>query len=373
MSLRDSAVKRDYYEVLGVSKDADGAAIKKAYRDLAMRYHPDRNPADAQAVEHMKEINEAYAVLGDVQKRRLYDTYGHAGLEGYSEADIFRGVDFSSLFSDLGLSDLFGFGDSLFDSFFGARTASRRGPRKGADLRCDLTVTLEDVVFGGERVMELPTVEQCSACGGTGAESGMLERCPNCQGTGQIVREQKAGRSILRQITVCGKCQGQGKVIKKACQQCGGTGVIESKKEIKVRIPPGADTGYQIRVEGEGEKGDGGPGDLYVVLQVQKHPVFERHGDDIYLQQEIPFTTAVLGGKVEVPSLDGKVNLDIPEGTQSGTVFRIASEGIPHMDTYGKGDEYVVVKVVTPTNLSRKEKELLTQFQELRRKTEIGN
>jgi len=361
--------KRDYYEVLGIDRNADETAIKKAYRSLAMKYHPDRNPGDAEAVERMKEINEAYAVLTDAHKRQLYDTYGHAGLEGYTQADIFRGVDFSSLFKEFGLGDMFGFGGGLFDSFFGRRTTTRRGPRKGADLRYDLTVTLEEVAFGIEKVIELPRVEQCPTCSGTGAEADGLERCSSCQGTGQIVREQRSGYSVFRQITVCGRCHGQGKVVKKACKECEGKGVIEKATEIKVTIPAGADTGYQIRVEGEGEKGEGLPGDLYVVLHVEKHPIFERHSDDIYLQQEIALTTAALGGRVEVAGLNGNLNLDVPEGTQTGTVFRIENEGIPHVDGYGKGDEYVVVKVATPTNLSRKEKELLKEFERLRQQS----
>jgi len=368
MLVRDK-VKRDYYEVLGVSRDADEAAIKKAYRSLAMKYHPDRNPGDAEAVERMKEINEAYAVLTDTHKRQLYDTYGHAGLEGYTQADIFRGVDFSSLFREFGLRDFFGFGDSLFDSFFGRRTTTRRGPKKGADLRYDLNVTLEDVAFGVEKVIELPRVEQCPACSGTGAEADGLENCSSCQGTGQIVREQRSGYSVFRQITVCGRCHGQGKVVKKACKECEGKGVIEKATEIKVTIPAGADTGCQIKIEGEGEKGEGLPGDLYVVLHVKRHPIFERHGDDIYLQKEIAFTTAALGGEVEVPTLDGELKVDIPEGTQTGTVFRIEDKGIPHLDSRGGGDEYVVVKVITPTNLSRKERELLREFQRSRQKS----
>jgi len=369
MVLRETSVKRDYYEVLGVSKDADETAIKRAYRSLAMKYHPDRNPGDAQAVERMKEINEAYAVLSDAHKRKLYDTYGHDGLEGYTQADIFRGVDFSSLFREFGLRDFFGFGDSLFDSFFGGRTATRREPRKGADLRYDLNVTLEDVAFGVEKVIELPRVEQCPACSGTGAEADGLERCSSCQGTGQIVREQRSGYSVFRQISVCTKCHGRGHVVKKPCKECEGKGVIERTKEIKVTIPAGADSGYSIRVEGEGEKGEDLPGDLYVVLQLEKHPVFERHGDDIYLQQEIAFTTAALGGKVEVAGLNGNLNLDVPEGTQTGAIFRIDGEGMPRLRGYGRGDEYVIVKVLTPTNLSRKEKELLREFQRLRQQS----
>jgi len=364
-----SSVKRDYYEVLGINKNADEATIKKAYRSLAMKYHPDRNPGNTEAVERMKEINEAYAVLSDTQKRRLYDTYGHAGLQGYTQEDIFRGVDFSSLFREFGLGNIFGFGDSLFDSFFGGRTTTRRGPRKGADLRFDITVTLEEVASGIEKVAELPRTEPCSACNGTGAEANGLSQCPSCGGTGQIVSERRSGYSVFRQISTCGKCGGRGKVVKQRCKECDGKGVIEKKQEITVKIPTGADTGYSIRVEGEGEKSEGLPGDLYVVLTVEKHPVFERHGDDIYLQQEIAFTTAVLGGEIKVPALEGELKLDIPEGTQTGAVFRIEDEGIQHIDRRGRGDEYVVVKVVTPTNLSRKEKELLREFEKLRRKS----
>jgi molecular chaperone DnaJ len=360
-------VKRDYYEVLGIERNADEAAIKKAYRSLAMKYHPDRNPGDPKAAEKMKEINEAYAVLSDPQKRRLYDTYGHAGLEGYTQEDIFRGVDFSSLFREFGLSDLFGFGDSLFDSLFGRGTTIRTHLRKGADLRYDLTVTLEDVALGAEKMVSLPKVESCATCGGSGAEPDGLVRCEACGGTGQIVWEQRSGYSVFRQISVCGKCRGKGKVVKKRCPDCEGKGVVEKIKEIAVKIPAGADTGYQIRIEGEGEKGEDLPGDLYVVLNVKKHPLFERHGDDIYLQKEIPFTTAALGGEVKVPSLTGELKLKIPEGTQTGTVFRIENGGIPHLDGYGKGDEYVIVKVVTPTNLSRKEKKLLKEFEKLRK------
>jgi len=366
------SVKRDYYEILGVGRNADQAAIKKAYRNLAMKYHPDRNPGDAQAVERMKEINEAYAVLSDAQKRRLYDTYGHAGLEGYTQEDIFRGTDFSSLFREFGLGDLFDFGDSLFDNFFGRRTASRRAPRKGNDLRYDLTVTLEEVAFGAEKVIELPREEQCPLCNGTGAEPDGLVSCENCGGTGQIVREQRSGYSLFRQISVCGKCHGRGKVIRERCQGCGGRGIIENKKEIVVKIPAGADTGYRIKVEGEGEDGADLPGDLYVVLNVEKHPVFERHGDDIYLQKEIAFTTAALGGEVEVPGLDGSLKLHIPEGTQTGAVLRIRDKGIPHLGGCGRGDEYVIAKVVTPTNLSPREKELLRELEKLRQKAEGG-
>ena len=275
--------KPDYYEVLGVSRDADNSTIKKAYRGLAMKYHPDKNPGDDHAVEKMKEINEAFAVLSDNRKRQLYDTYGHAGLEGYTQEDIFRGVDFSSLFHEFGLRDLFGFslGGNIFDSLFGGRTSSRRGPRKGADLRYDLSVTLEEVASGTEKVIELPQFESCSTCSGTGAEKEELHQCESCQGTGQIVHEQRSGYSVFRQISVCSQCRGKGNIIKNPCPECNGKGVLEKHKELTVQIPIGADSGYSIRIEGEGEKNGDIPGNLYVVLNVEQHHLFERNGDDL--------------------------------------------------------------------------------------------
>lgn len=361
--------KRDYYEILGIDRNADQAAIKKAYRTLAMQNHPDKNPNDARAAETMKQINEAYAVLCDSRKRGLYDRYGHAGLEGYTQEDIFRGVDFGSLFREFGLGGFgFGFGDSIFDTFFGGREA-RRGPRRGADLRYDLSVTLEEAAFGTEKTIDLPKVERCLACGGSGAESDGLADCRRCHGTGQIVMEQRSGYSVIRQITVCGDCRGKGKTVKKACKECKGKGSSQKTKEIVVTIPAGADTGFRIRVEGEGEEGDNAPGDLYIVLDVEKHPLFERHGSDVYLQKEISFTTASLGGQIDVPGLDGALRLDVPEGTQTGAIFRITGGGIPNLGGHGKGDEYVIVKVVTPTNLSRREKELLRELETLQQRS----
>lgn len=361
--------KRDYYEVLGIDRGADYAAIKKAYRSLAMQYHPDRNPDDGEAAEKMKEINEAYAVLSDSHKRRLYDTFGHAGLEGYSLDDIFSGVDFSGLFREFGLGDIFGFGDGIFDGFFGRRTTSRRGPRKGADLRYNLSLTLEDVAFRVEKTIQLPRTEKCRSCNGTGAEPSGLEQCQSCQGTGQIVKEQRSGSSIFRQISGCSSCRGSGKIVKEACKHCEGEGVIHETEEIEVTIPAGADNGYAIRIDGKGESSDDLPGDLYIVLLVERHPDFERHGDDLYIQEDVSFTTAALGGEVKVHSLNGDTMLDIPEGTQTGSVFRIEGQGITRLEGPGRGDEYVVVRVVTPTDLSRKEKDLLRKFEQLRHKS----
>ncbi len=360
--------KRDYYEILGIDKSADDSAIKRAYRDLAMRYHPDRNPGDEQVLEKMKEINEAYAVLSDREKRKLYDTYGHAGLEGYTMEDIFRGVDFGSLFRGFGLGD---FGGGIFDSLFGGARTTARGQRRGADLRYDLEVTLEEVAFGAERKIEIPRTRTCASCEGTGARKGGLKKCERCGGSGQIVKEQRTGYSVFRQISACGNCHGRGRIITDPCDECKGKGFVEETRELSVPVPRGADTGYRLRIAGEGEAGEEGasPGDLYVVLDVKKHPVFERHGDDIYMTKEVNFPKAALGGKIDdVPGLDGSLELKIPDGTQTGAIFRIVDKGNPHLNDYGRGDEYVIIKVATPHNLTKREKELLREFEKMREK-----
>jgi len=364
--------KRDYYEILGINKNADEALIKKAYRGLAMKHHPDKNPGDCRAAEMMTEINEAYAVLSNRNKRRLYDTYGHAGLEGFTQEDIFRGVDFGSLFEEL-FGGGFGFGDGVFDSFFNRRGQGRaRRPQRGADLRYDLTVTLEDVAFGQEKDINIPKVETCLSCNGTGAKKDSLKDCDACHGSGQLVREQRSGSTIFRQITTCSHCQGRGKMIVDPCSKCGGKGSMENDRKICISIPKGADTGYRIIIEGEGAPGENGNGDLHIILRVEKHPMFERYGDDIYVIKEIDFTQAALGCQLDdVPGLEGNLNLDIPEGTQNGAVLRIINQGIPHLDSYGKGDEYVVVKLLTPINLTEEEKDLLKRFEESRRRQAV--
>jgi molecular chaperone DnaJ len=367
--------KRDYYEVLGVDKGADDATIKKAYRTLAMRYHPDRNPDDPQAAERMKEINEAFAVLSDKEKRSIYDRYGHRGLEGFSQEDIFRGVDFGSIFEELfGGSGL----GNIFESFFG-RSGGRRGSgsrrsRRGADLRYDLDVTLEDIVLGNEKTIQIPRRDPCPTCSGSGAKSEGKETCKVCHGSGQRVVEQRSVFGTIRQASTCGSCGGRGSIIVDPCEECSGRGMVEKTKEISVNVPKGASSGYALRVEGEGASGEGsaGPGDLYVVLDVKAHPTFERHGDDVYIIRDVSFPLAALGGKLEeIPSLEGNGNLqvEIPEGTQNGAVLRIPGKGIPHMKGHGRGDQYVVTKVVTPTDLTKEEKDLLHQFEELRGKT----
>ena len=370
--------KRDYYEILGMDRKADNGAIKKAYRNLAMKYHPDRNPGDSEAAARMKEINEAYAVLSDRQKRRLYDTYGHAGLEGYTLEDIFGGVDFGSIFREFGLGGFgFGFGDSLFDSIFGGGRSTRvREQVKAADLAYELGVTLEEVASGSERIIEIPRAETCSLCQGTGAKEGGLIQCSVCGGSGQMITERRSGYSLFRQISPCSNCRGEGRIIKETCDECEGRGFLEEKKGVVVNIPKGVSTGCRIMIEGEGEPGGEGvePGDLYVVLKVKPHPVFERHGDDIYVQKEISLSLAALGGEIDdIPGLEDNLKLEIPEGTQTGTVFKILNKGLPHLQDYGRGDEYIVVKVATPTDLSEEEKELLGKFEKLRKNAQREN
>jgi molecular chaperone DnaJ len=361
-------VKRDYYNILGISRDVDEATIKRAYRHLAMQYHPDKNPGDANAVHKMKEINEAYAVLSDPEKRRRYDAYGHAGLAGLTADDIFGGVDFAGLFREFGLGNIFG--ESIFDSFFARKRGARaRAPQRGADLKYELEVTLEDAAFGAEKKIEVTRQEKCPACGGTGASYAGLVNCEKCLGSGQIVREQRSGFGLFRQVTPCPACGGRGQVVIDPCGQCQGKGVIEKARELTANIPAGIDTGQAIKITGEGEAGEAGaePGDLYIVIQVKEHPLFERRGDDIYLQQEISFPQAALGGEVLVSTLDGEVNLEIPEGTQTGDTLRIAAKGVQHLHDSGRGNQCVVFKVVTPTDLGEEEKEILKKFQELRK------
>jgi molecular chaperone DnaJ len=371
-------VKRDYYEVLGIGRNADDAAIKRAYRRLAVKYHPDRNTGDEQAVERMEEINEAYAVLSDREKRRLYDAYGHAGLDGYTTEDIFGGIDFSSIFRELGLRDIFsdfgfgsfGFGRSIFDDFFGRPATKVRELRatKGADLQYDVEIDREEAFLGVEKKINLPKTEVCPACRGTGAAKGGLSACQECGGRGQIIREQRSGWSVFRQITTCPRCRGEGKVITSPCNECGGKGTVELQKELTTQIPKGAATGHTVMIEGEGEPGIGGgpAGDLYVRLRVKEHPVFDRRGSDIYVKKEITITQAVLGGKVYgVPGLNGNLSIKIPEGTEDGAVFKVEGQGMPRLEGQ-RGDEYIIIKVAIPKNLSQEEKTLLRQFGRLR-------
>lgn len=356
-------MKRDYYEVLNIERNASLDDIKKAYRKLALKYHPDRNKSP-DAEEKFKEVSEAYAVLSDPEKRRSYDAYGHAGIdERYSREDIFRDVDFESIFRD------FGFGDSIFDMFFGRGSRGSRRYRKGADLRYDLEITLREAAFGAEKELKLPRRGKCSVCNGTGASpNSEVLRCRTCNGSGQIQSMRFSGNTQFIQITTCSDCKGAGTVIKDPCKKCRGTGAVTLESRLKVKIPKGVDDGYSLVIRGGGEAGERGeaPGDLYVIITVRKDPVFERFGDNIVCEVPITFSTAALGGTILVPTLnDKKAELKIPAGTQTGTLFRIKSKGIPNINGNSVGDELVKVIVKTPEKLSSESMEIFKRLREM--------
>jgi molecular chaperone DnaJ len=350
--------KRDYYEVLGVSKNATKDEIKKAYRKLSKQYHPDINKAP-DAAEKFKEIKEAYEVLSDDQKRAHYDQFGHTDPnQGFGG---FGGTDF----------DFGGFGgfEDIFSSFFGGgRRRDPNAPRAGADLQYTMTLTFEEAAFGKETDIEIPREETCDTCHGSGAKPGTKkETCSHCRGTGQISIEQVTpfGRIVNRRT--CHYCDGTGQFIKEKCTTCGGSGRVKKRKKIHVKIPAGIDDGQQLRVAGQGEAGINGgpPGDLYIVFRVEPHEFFERDGDDIYCEIPLTFAQAALGDEIEVPTLHGKVKLKIPAGTQTGTKFRLKGKGVPNVRGYGQGDQHIIVRVVTPTKLTEKQKQLLREFDRL--------
>jgi len=343
--------KRDYYEVLGISRNADEAEIKKAYRQLALQYHPDRNPGNKELEEKFKEASEAYEVLRDPEKRNLYDRYGHDGL---------RRTGFSGF---AGFEDIFtNFGD-IFDDFFGFGTRTRRaaGPRKGPDFRYNLTISFMDAALGKEMEIDIERPESCAPCKGQGIKPGTKrEECPACHGSGQVVHSQ--GFFSLR--TTCSRCRGQGYFIPHPCPDCRGTGKGKKSKKIPLKIPAGVETGSRLKVAGEGGEGERGgrPGDLYIVLHVEPHPFFERQDDDLICQIPISFPQAALGAEIEVPSLNGTKKIDIPPGTQSGQIITLRGQGIPHLDGFGKGDQHIQVLVKIPTKLNKRQKELLKEF-----------
>lgn len=348
--------KRDYYEVLGVSRDASKEEIKKAYRKLARKYHPDANPNDKQAAEKFKEINEAYHVLMDDEKRAAYDRFGHAATDGQGGFEDFGG--FSGFGTDFG-----GLGD-IFDMFFGGGRR-RTGPQRGADIRVDIELSLEEAAFGLERDIKVPRTEDCGTCGGSGAAPGTKPRpCMQCGGTGQVQFAQNTPFGRVVQSRTCDRCRGKGTIIEKPCPTCHGTGQVRRTRTIHIKIPAGVDNGSRLRVPGEGEAGTrGGPrGDLYVYIRVKPHKFFKREGNDIICEIPISFVQAALGDELEVPTLEGKVSLKIPEGTQTGTVFRLRGKGIPDINGYGRGDQHVKVRVVTPTKLNEQQRKLLREF-----------
>jgi molecular chaperone DnaJ len=355
--------KRDYYDVLGVPRNATKDQLKTEYRKLALKYHPDRNKEPG-AEDKFKEISEAYAILSDDDKRSQYDRFGHAGIDSrYSTEDIFRGVNFDEIFRDIGFGGGGGF-ESIFDMFFGGRGGPQRSTR-GGDLRYDLEISLEQAYAGLSTEIEVPRRERCSECNGTGARPGTSpKKCPECGGTGQIQHVQTRGFIHFARIEPCRKCRGRGTIIEKPCTVCRGVGIVERHRRINIRIPPGVDTGSQLILRGEGDAANGGGqrGDLYVVVNVRPHNVFRREGNDLLSHVDVNISRAVLGGEVEVPTLDGRAKIVMPPGTQSGAVFRLRRKGMPSLRGDGRGDELVVVEVTIPSKLTHRQQELVEEL-----------
>ena len=357
------STKRDYYDVLGVDKSADATAIKKAYRKLAMKYHPDKNPGDKEAEEKFKEINEAYEVLSDETKRRNYDQFGHEGVngQGFGGAGGFGGQGFG------GFDDIFGdiFGDMFGGGFSGGSRQRRRGPERGADIKQRVNISFEEAAFGKKVQVKINRSEECDQCHGSGAKPGTSKKtCPTCHGSGQVQSVQRTPFGNIASTRTCSTCNGEGEVIDSPCSKCHGKGSIRKTKTIEVDIPAGIDNGQMIKLGGQGELGTrGGPrGDLYIEVNVQSHPLFTRDGYDVYLEMPITFAQATLGDKIQVPTLDGKVEYEVPEGTQTGTVFRLKGTGIPKLKSNVRGDQYVKVTVEIPKKLNEKQKELVREF-----------
>lgn len=354
-----SVSQRDYYEVLGVGRSASQQEIKTAYRKLAIKLHPDKNPGDKAAEDGFKEAAEAYSVLGDPDKRAVYDQYGHTGFKGAPSInqDIFR--EFSDIFGGSIFEDLFGFGD-----LFGGGRRSRSSARRGADFRYDLEITFEEAVKGTETRVRIPRAENCPECVGSGAAPGTgKSACTTCDGRGNI-RYQQGFLVVSRS---CGRCQGTGQIILSPCKECSGVGQVQRERELSIKIPAGVDSGSRLRLAGEGEAGTrgGGPGDLYVFLEVEEHPFFGRRDDDIYCEIPITFAQAALGAEIEVPTIDGKERLSVPEGTQTGTIFKLKGKGVPRLRGHGRGNELVAVRVLTPMKLTKEQRKLLDQLGEL--------
>jgi molecular chaperone DnaJ len=355
--------KRDYYEVLGVSRNVTKDEIKNAYRRLALKYHPDRNKAP-DAEEKFKEISEAYAILSDDTKRTDYDRFGHEGIgQRYTPEDIFRSVNFDEIFRDLG----FGFGrggfGSIFDAFFGPRARAEQISRP-VDLEYDLEISLEQAFTGITTQIDIPRHERCETCGGSGAKSGTSPRtCPTCKGTGQIQHVQTRGFMSFARIEPCGNCRGKGKVIDSLCTACKGQGLIERRRKIQVKIPAGVDTGSQLVMRGEGESDERGHrGNLYVAISVRRHGTFQRDGPDLYCRAPVKMTLAALGGEAEVPTLDGAVRVKVPAGTHAGTQLRLRGKGMPGLEDGRRGDLFVTIDVKIPSKLTDAQRDLLSRL-----------
>jgi len=358
--------KTDYYEMLGVERDADANTLKRAYRKKAMQYHPDRNPGDQEAEQKFKELSEAYDVLRDAEKRSAYDRFGHAAFEqgGFGNRGG-SGADFAHSFSDIF--------DDLFGDFMGGRGRSRNGPMRGDDLRYNLEITLDDAYLGKQVQITVPSATQCTTCTGTGAKPGTTPvSCKACGGAGKI-RVQQGFFMIER---TCPTCSGQGQTIEDPCEDCHGQGMIQEEKTLSVNVPAGVEEGTRIRLTGEGGAGarGGPPGDLYIFLTVSPHPIFERDGMNLFCRVPIPMTTAALGGSVEVPSIDGgRTKVNIPSGTQNGKQFRLRAKGMPQLRGGTFGDLYIETQVEVPVNLTRRQKELLKEFDEESKTSDKAN
>lgn len=350
--------KRDYYEVLGVDRGADDAAIKKAYRALAKKYHPDMNPGDAEAEKKFKEASEAYAVLSDAEKRKKYDQFGHAAFDG--GAGGAGGFDFGGM--DMG--DIFG--DIFGDLFGGGRSRRNDGPMKGANLRARINITFEEAVFGCEKEIELTLKDECGSCHGTGAKHGTSpETCPKCGGKGRVMYTQQSLFGTVQNVQTCPDCQGKGKVVKEKCPECRGTGYVSARKKILVTVPAGIDMGQSIRIRDKGEPGtNGGPrGDLLVEVIIAEHPIFQRQDMDIFSTAPISFAQAALGGTIRINTVDGEVEYEVKPGTQTDTRIRLKGKGVPSLRNKNmRGDQYVTLVVQVPTGLSNEAKEALRQF-----------
>jgi len=355
------AVKRDYYEILGVPKPASNTEIKDAYRKLALKYHPDRNKSP-DAEDKFKEISEAYAVLSDDNKRKQYDILGHAGFDQrYTTEDIFRGADFESIFRDLGFG--FGFRD-LFSVFFGERNFGRRVTR-GRDLAYDLEINLEEAAKGSEKEIEIARIEKCELCKGNGAAPGTSPRtCSKCRGSGKVQNVNRSRFGMFVQVIPCSSCGGRGKIIDSTCPKCKGSGLAKRNRRITVKVPVGMGEGYQLRLEGQGEipPNRGQPGDLYIIVHVRPHRFFRRSGNDLLYNLKVDFPRAALGTQISVPTLDGDTTLKIRPGTQPGEVIKLKGKGMPRLRGYGKGDLLVRIEVTVPKKLTKQQKALLKEL-----------
>jgi len=355
--------KRDYYEVLGVSKGASDDEIKKAYKKMARKYHPDLNPDNKEAEEKFKEVNEAYEILSDADKKSRYDQFGHAGVDpNFGAGGFGGGFDGGFDFGDLG--DIFG---SFFGGGFGGggRRTNPNAPQRGESIRLSLTISFEEAAFGCEKAVTVERMESCDTCHGDGCAPGTSpEVCPECRGTGTVQVRRQTPMGVFATSAPCGKCGGKGKIIHQPCPDCRGAGSVRKRKTIQVSIPAGIDNGQTISVRSQGHAGkNGGPaGDLLVTITVRPHELFRREGTSVLCEAPITFTQAVLGAELEIPTIDGKVKYDLPEGTQSGTTFRLKGKGIPSINGRGRGDQYVTVYIETPRNLNREQKEALKKF-----------